>query len=307
MSYQFKKAEPLNKGFRRIAVEQLENAIRELNDPHLDRHEAVHQVRKRFKKIRSLARFVRPRLQDHYNEINTWFRNAGQRLARVRDAESVLESIRRLRKRSAVRFAGALCDEIEGMLTARRQRIANEWTGLNEELRRLAGQLEHKRDELQNVTFQEEASGSVMLGPAANYGRGRKAMHKALSETSNERLHEWRKRCKDHWYHMRLLGGLWPPVMQARIAECSRLCDLLGEDHDLAVLTLLLTDPHQELGDAQANLVLKGRIAEERAELQHRAFALGRWIYAETRSALRQRLQAYWDAWKSDEQGWGSP
>ena len=29
-----------------------------------------------------------------------------------------------------------------------------------------------------------------------------------------ERCHEWRKRAKDHWYHIRLVEDLWTEVME---------------------------------------------------------------------------------------------
>lgn len=47
-------------GMRRIAAEQIERAIAEIDDTGLDRHETVHQVRKRCKKVRGLVRLVRP-------------------------------------------------------------------------------------------------------------------------------------------------------------------------------------------------------------------------------------------------------
>ena len=51
-----------------------------------------------------------------------------------------------------------------------------------------------------------------------------------------EELHELRKRVKDHWYHVRLLREVWPPVLTAWAAEAHVLAEQLGDDHDLSVL-----------------------------------------------------------------------
>ena len=55
-----------------------------------------------------------------------------------------------------------------------------------------------------------------------------------------ELLHAWRKRAKDLWYHQRLLAPAWPDVLGAQAEEAHALTELLGDDHDLAVLAARL-------------------------------------------------------------------
>ena len=51
---------------------------------------------------------------------------------------------------------------------------------------------------------------------------------------------------KDLWYQQRLLEDTWPGVMKAQAKEAKTLSKLLGEDHDLAVLSeTCVTDPSQ--------------------------------------------------------------
>jgi hypothetical protein len=67
--YRFKRKEPLAEGIRRIVVEQTEKAAGEFDGGNPDIHEAVHNARKSFKKIRSLLRVVREDLgEDTYKE-----------------------------------------------------------------------------------------------------------------------------------------------------------------------------------------------------------------------------------------------
>ncbi len=60
MAYRLKQSESVMEGVRRIGEEQIAEAIDELRDECIARHQAVHQVRKRFKRMRGLLRLVRP-------------------------------------------------------------------------------------------------------------------------------------------------------------------------------------------------------------------------------------------------------
>ena len=87
MSYYFQQSDTsVERGVRRIAVEQIDKAISEIQEP--DVTEAVHNVRKRCKKLRALIRIVRYAFDD-YKAENASFRDAARSLAVLRDAEIV--------------------------------------------------------------------------------------------------------------------------------------------------------------------------------------------------------------------------
>ena len=96
MGFRLQRGESINEEIQRIAEEQLEKAVAEIQDGELDRHEAVHQVRKRFKKIRGLIRLVRPAFEKTYQRENAMFRDAGREISAVRDAQSLIEAFDRL-------------------------------------------------------------------------------------------------------------------------------------------------------------------------------------------------------------------
>ena len=89
---------------------------------------------------------------------------------------------------------------------------------------------------------------------------------------------------KDLWYQQRLLEDTWPGVMKAQAKEAKALSKLLGEDHDLAVLS-----------DHVADDQLHAMIAVRRAELLEQARDLGRRIYAERPKAFARRSRRYVD------------
>ena len=131
MGYQFEQQESLAGGVRRIAGEQLSQAIRELKNAEQNPHQTIHEVRKHFKKLRGLIRLVRSGLGDNYARLNLWYRDAGRRLSRVRDAESMLESLQKLKDRFSDPEQTDLFTEFERKFLARKQQLVAEWIDLD--------------------------------------------------------------------------------------------------------------------------------------------------------------------------------
>ena len=79
MAYRLNLSDDLAGSVRRAATEQLDGAIEQLADGRDDPVEAVHDVRKRLKKTRSLLRLARPsmRSRDHRRE-NRALRDRGR-------------------------------------------------------------------------------------------------------------------------------------------------------------------------------------------------------------------------------------
>lgn len=91
MAYCFKHpGRSVQKELRRIAARQIGGAIAAL-DARAPLDETVHEVRKRCKKLRGLARLVRPCL-DGYARENATFRDAADALALLRDATVLLST-----------------------------------------------------------------------------------------------------------------------------------------------------------------------------------------------------------------------
>ncbi len=81
--------------------------------------------------------------------------------------------------------------------------------------------------------------------------------------------------------------------------QAHTLADLLGLDHDLAVLEGLF---HGEMKDAPTPVekeLLTTLIRQRRSELQTEAEEIGPHLYAETPKQFCKRLNGYWEAWQS--------
>ena len=126
MAFQILADEAVEEAVQRIAREQIDKAVDEINDRELDRHETVHQVRKRCKKIRGLIRLVRPQFEDTYDRENAWYRDSARPLSYVRDAQSIIETFDKLLDHFDDQIDRAAFAAVRQQVTDRRKHIAED-------------------------------------------------------------------------------------------------------------------------------------------------------------------------------------
>jgi len=298
MSYKIKRNKTVEKNIQRVSAEQIDKAIAEIDDSELDRHKAVHQVRKRCKKLRALIRLVRPALGKTYKHENERFRDIARNLAGMRDEQSMVEALERLLETldeaERAKFDGAL-----GELRARRDATAASTEQDPELLLADARQaLKKARREVDQWQLDAKGFQAVSGGFVQTYKRGRKAVKRAFRTGSASDFHEWRKRVKYHTHHLRLLRPLWPQVNEAWQMESKDLADILGEDHDLAMLDALLVSEEKGLAGHNTRNRLQKTIQKEQQRLRREAWAIGQRLHAEKPKALKKRWEHYWQAWQ---------
>ncbi len=300
MAYRILEDESVQDGVRRIAHEQIDKAVEEVEDSDLDDHETVHQARKRCKKIRGLVRLVRPEF-DAYSSENTWFRDAARKLSDIRDATTLLECFDALMGRYGDEIDTDAFAPVREPLLERREDVCDD-KDADDRLEEFHDAMEDSHDRVDSWTLDEAGFDAIAGGLKKTYKRARKAMAKAYEEPTVESFHEWRKRVKYNRYHTRLLREVWRGVMKPTRDEVKHLSDLLGDDHDLAVLrATLLAEPDRfgKQRDIQALLAL---IDQRRKELQAWAHPLGERLYAEKPSDYVKRLGRAWQAWRAEQE-----
>ncbi len=298
MAYHIEKEETVEQAFRRIALEQLNKGIEELRSD-MPRDKAVHQVRKRFKKIRGLLRLVRESF-GNYKRENVCFRDLGRRLSDVRDADAMVETFEALRERYRDELDTDRLRRLSHRLRNRARTTDEQQDELSARVEALIEDLLKARKRLEVWSLEDDGFRAVAAGFEKTYARGRKAMKRAYDEPTDENFHEWRKRAKYHWYHTRLLRNVWPEMMKTRRKEVHELTRLLGDDHDLAVFRAHLAEHAEDYGDPQVVGVMLGLIDRRRAELHAQAEPEGKRIFAEKPSALARRFRAYWESWHAN-------
>jgi CHAD domain-containing protein len=122
-------------------------------------------------------------------------------------------------------------------------------------------------------------------------------------QPGDEQLHEWRKRVKDLWYASQIVTPAAPKRMRRFAKSAHHLSDLLGDDHDLAVLKSYVDDhPYYFTHDSQ-RLALRAAIGRRREQLQREALALGPKLYQQSPKKFVRSVERSWRkrAGKQDE------
>jgi CHAD domain-containing protein len=286
-SYKLRAGEAVPKGIARIARGRVDHALDELEGrTDSSPEEAVHEARKDMKKLRAVVRLVRGEIGDQvYRRENECFRDAGQELSGVRDADVMLSTLAKLEKEIPEAAAGDLRQALEAhkIRTAggTRQQASAQVVQILTTARRRVGRW----------PLDEDGFEAVAGGLARIYRRGRKDFRIARADPTDENLHEWRKRVKDLWYHLTILRTAWPPVMDALADEAHALSERVGDDHDLTVL-VAWADEHAPASAA----AIAGPVERRRGELQAEAFELGARLYADKPGAFMRRLERWWEA-----------
>jgi CHAD domain-containing protein len=299
MDYAFRRREKSSDGARRIAREQLEEAILELEGAR-DTDAAVHGVRKRLKKLRSLLRLLRTELGDEtFVRENAALGSTARLLAGPRRGAATLGAFDALMARHPDAIDAESQERLRAKLEAERDQLVNALC-----VERLdADVVELLRACLERVgDWPVGRDGWKGLGGGfeRSYAQARRAYRAARQSPSTERLHSWRTRAKHHAAHVRLLGHLWPQAMKALERTLDEMTEDLGDEHDLDDLRCSLIErmPPAELAAPIAQVL--ELIEARRDTLRQRAFRRAERVFAERPRALRRRFAAYWAAWQRE-------
>jgi CHAD domain-containing protein len=298
MAYRLRFDEAVGDGVRRVCLDQLSGAVAALRDPGEDRASTVHEARKSVKKTRAVLRLARSSLDKptYRSELDA-LRDAGRLLSGVRDSDVLVQTVDKL----AERFAGQL--PAVAFTTLRRE-VARASAGARDgdPSAEAADALDAITARVRQWPLDDARWSSIRSDATRLYARGRSEAKASRGTSDPEPLHEWRKRVKDLWYLERLFRDAWPGVLKAEADEAGRLGDLLGDDHDLAVLAEFLEN-HPATTGARADLADVGRLIEQRrAELQAEARSVGRRLYAPAPKAFDARLKRLIRAARDEQQ-----
>lgn len=297
MPYRFKRSDAsVAEGGRRIAFEQIDKAVGEIDDAAIGLNETVHQVRKRCKKLRGLLRIVRPVFSD-YKAENRCFRDAARSLSSLRDAEALLETYDDLVEAYEDQIDRPAFASIRRRLTLRqKQKTADR--DIESRLANFRAIMLASRRRVEDWSVEEKGFDALEGGIAKTWERACAAMEDAASEKTPEAFHEWRKRVKYHLYHARLVKDAWKKPMKAQRDAADGLSDLLGDHHDLAVLRETLQGAPKDFGNRKDIEAFLGLIDRRRAYLEAEALQLGGKLLCEPSESLTRRWRAWWEIWR---------
>jgi CHAD domain-containing protein len=302
MAFQLKPDEPVAKGLRRIARNQIDEALDGLtglcgSEPE----EVVHDARKRFKKVRAVLRLARGGMgRKPYEREDARFRDAGRPLSEVRDAGVLAEAFDQLIGQFGATDHPEAVSAIRTALSNRKREVCQRVLHEEKALAAVTATVQEAREGVKRWKIEGEDWQILKRGLKGIYRSGHQAFVAASEDPTDENLHEWRKRVKDLWYVLDILHPVRPSFTGERGEQAHKLADALGDDHDLAVLRQLLSDPDGGIGDRAAAEAILPLIDGRRSELQRDAFSLGPGVFSERPEDFVARLGAYWRAWRSE-------
>ncbi|MGH2911172.1 MAG: CHAD domain-containing protein [Solirubrobacteraceae bacterium] len=250
----------------------------------------VHEARKAVKRMRALARLQREEIgEEEFQRVNSSLRDMGRRLAGARDAEVRLATLVRLTNRHPKKLA------LEGVA---RLRVALESDrkqapplGTISQQRVLADVADMRR-ELSRWNLLDHDLQTLLPGLRRIYREGRRRYERARHHHARPQdLHDWRKRVKALYYVLDMLGGANAKGVSGITKRTERLGEVLGEEHDLWMLSVYVEEHPQALGrgDRSQEVLLK-LISKQRQRLRERAFAGGARIYADPAGKFTRRV-----------------
>ncbi|WP_072391036.1 CHAD domain-containing protein [Hyphomicrobium sp. CS1GBMeth3] len=293
MAFRLKIDEPIAKGFRRIGVEQIDRARRQLasaTDPATE----IHEARKAIKRIRALLRLGREGLGDEvFRNENTAFRSIAASLASARDDHVLLQTLAKLAAEEPGNGTEPALDSLKTAILNVRARASDGEDSDDGRTEADAG-LEQARRRFRKLKLEPDSFATLERGFVRNYRKAMACGEAAYAVETDDAFHEWRKCVQTFWRHLVLFSRAWPSLFQAHIEATRELSQILGDDHDLALLRQKLAElagvvsPH----DAETIDTL---ISARQAGLRRAARPRGEIIFAERPKAIGRRIAAVWE------------
>lgn len=293
MAYRFKLNEPLTRGMRRIGLSQLELAERRLKDAP-DPAIAIHEVRKSLKRLRALLRLVRPALDAKtYRRENEQLRDAARVLSATRDRDVLRQTIVKLDARLSDRDK-VVVPRLRELLEANEaDRTAGSRAA---HLRNAKASLSATKKRFARLKVEPDGFALLEAGLRKSYRTGKRALAKARPEADEEIFHELRKAVQQHWRQMLLLSRAWPEVCKGRAAAAREIAQLLGDEHDYALLSAFAASQRgQGLSDHEIQRLQR---ACHTRQLELRAWAVpkAQRLFADDAGSFASQIACYWAA-----------
>ncbi len=288
--------EELNAAVKRMMIELLDDSINRLDNVAIRFDDSIHETRKNFKKLRAVIRLVRFEVgYDLYKKENILFRDTSRLLSGIRDAAVMAESVDYLRKKYSNEIGKEDFKPIRKNLSLRARKVRTQFKKNKELIAAIRNILDKHIDEIRSLPIHKRSFKLVAPGLKLVYQRGLNARVKVQQNPSASNYHEWRKRAKYLWYHIRILEDAWPEYMVLLAGKLSDLSDILGREHDLAELRDLIVRDRELLEDESSRNRFLNYLGQERLTLQSEAKTTAPFIYSESANQFVSRIESYWN------------
>ncbi len=293
MAYRLRRAEKVGVGMRRLVRAEIDAAVAALRGEG-DRDEAIHEARKGIKRIRAALRLVRDGLGERFQPENVRYRDVGQKLSGLRDAGALLETFAAIEEEAGEKFGG-----VRAALEAykRRCEAAVDPGAAMEEA---AAGLEAGRGEVAVWRGMGEGFGAIEPGLRRTARDARRAWRRAGQNPAPEEFHEWRKRTKDHWHHVKLLEGMRAAALRRYAGRIKKMEQRLGDEHNVAVLDQVMREHVDLFAEGEERAAVERAAGALREKLRRDAFKLAEEVWAPKTGEFVGVVEHWWEAWRGE-------
>jgi hypothetical protein len=243
--------------------------------------------------LRALLALIRPGLPDPvFDNLTDRLRAIALGLAPARDAHALIDAIDKLGTENSSDGATTPTQSLRAWLMKRRDAAERnlEGTAVSDALRALAA----LKPAVAGLAIYPDDFKVVAEGLQLRYKAARKAFAEAFATGHDEDFHEWRKGVQHHWRHMQLLAPSWPAVLNARVEDSRALSQILGDDHDIALLSRLISTPTMVFGTPDDTESFLRRCRKRQKALRREAETRGERLFAERPRAFVEHVEDHW-------------
>lgn len=266
--------ETLSGGLKRVLLGEIVGAREALADGTISREEAVHRVRRRLKRARAVFSVVEEVPGANRDHRTAQARDIGRLLAGARDADVAAREARRVLARAEGRTVAAAGVLVERLETAQQAAHA-----ILPPLDEVAARLRAAEADARSLPDRFEAGRLLADAIVAAYRRGRRDWRDLCDGASVEAMHDWRKRVKRRRHLSALVPIDTPLTTRALQRDLDDLGEILGEEHDLALLAARLDEDAALLRPREGRDGVVDLIERRRRRLAKKAVELGEELY----------------------------
>jgi CHAD domain-containing protein len=286
MAFVLRPGRKVGDELRKIARQELRRAASSLAGSAASAK--VHDARKRVKKVRAVVTLMNEAHNGAWAKADQPLRAAGRMLADLRDSDALVETLDGLRKRYPKRLSAVSYRPIRRELNRRRAQALKAASD-KRRLKSAATKLERLRRSAKKWVPSIKTSELPGL-LRESFRASRKAMKIAGNKQEPEAVHDWRKRVKTLWYHMRLVTSVMQNL-EHRIGSLRSLERLLGDHHNLEVLCVTMADDRDGAARAADSRELIAVARARQAAVRRQAFALGKRLLGRTSKQFARSLR----------------
>jgi CHAD domain-containing protein len=292
MTYRLDPAKPMSEALRHVAFAELEIAHGALSAPP-ERHSGVHNARKCLKRLRSLLLLARPGMPEPaFADLTERLTTIARGLAAARDAHALIDAVDKLHRETGTGPGVGPIHSLRAWLEKRRHAAEQnlERSAASDAMR---GLLE-LRPAFAGLAVYPDDFRSLAKGLRLCYRETRKAFQRGFASDRDEDVHDWRKGVQHHWRQMQLLAPCFPSELTARAEAARTLSQILGDDHDISLLSRLISTPTMTFGTQEETAAFLRRCRKRHKTLRKEASQRGELLFAERTRPFAERIAAYW-------------